>query len=141
MAMKIILASAMAAILAAVPAAAQESKEEKKTERFVIIQTEDADRAPAKVREFRTRRMAEGGRHHVMLRGCEGEKTEVEQGDDKEKTRISICGKAGLSGEERAKELEAVRIRLAERDLLGAESRARLDAALQEAINRARAGK
>jgi hypothetical protein len=46
-----------------------------------------------------------------------------------------------MTGEERAKKLEELRSKLTQGDHLGAEHRARVDAALQEAINRARAGR
>ncbi len=99
--------------------------------------TTDADTKKGHVRSFRMH-PGEGG---ASFADCGGDKTEIEEGTGKEKTRIFFCGKPGLSGEERAKKLEEVRSRLAKNDHLSGEHRARVDAALQDAINRARAGK
>lgn len=59
---------------------------------------------------------------------------------EKEKARIVLCTKGKLTGEERAKRLEELRTRLAQRDQLSPEAKAKIEAAIQEAINRARAG-
>ena len=90
---------------------------------------------------------AKGARHIVHIEGgrpmCAGEKTEVveETGTDKkEKTRIVICGKEGLSREERAARLEEALERVQANDSLSAEHRERMTAALREVMETLRAG-
>lgn len=136
MRMKLLAASAAAASFLAIPAMAHPHPEgDEKIQRVIVMTGDEAKKGG--VRSFRMHR-GEGG---VAFTDCDGDKTAIEEGAGKEKTRIFFCGKPGLSGEERAKKLEEARARLAKNDHFSSEHRARVEAALQEAINRARAGK
>jgi hypothetical protein len=133
----ILAAATLVAIAIAVPATAHPHPEGAEKIERVIVMTGDRDSTKGDVRSFRIHR-GEGG---VALSDCDGDKTEIEEGAGKEKTRIFFCGKPSLTSEERARKLEEVRSRLAKNDRLSGEHRARVDAALKEAIERARAGK
>jgi hypothetical protein len=135
------VAATLAAALAAGAASAhpEHAKDETKVERVIVLSHADKDGKPGEKRELLLHSDGKGIRD-IVLKDCDGEKTEINEGTDKHKTRVVLCGKPGMTGEERAKRLEEVRAKLAQRDHLGAEHRARVDAALQEAINRARAG-
>lgn len=134
-----LLVAALGATVLALPAMAHPHPQAGEKSEQVIIMTTDATDADAKKGGVRAFRMhPEGG---MNFADCDGDKTEIQEGTGKEKTRIFICGKPGLSGEERAKKLEEVRSRLAKNDRLSGEHRSRVDAALQEAINRARSSK
>lgn len=135
MRMNLLAASAAVACLLAAPAMAHPPAGDEKVQRVIVMTGDDARKGG--VRTFRVHR-GEGG---VAFADCDGDKTAIEEGAGKEKTRIFFCGKLGLSGEERAKRLEEVRERLARNDHFSSEHRAKVEAALQEAINRARGGK
>jgi hypothetical protein len=142
MRMKLLGATALIGALA-VPGLAQDSekKEEKTVERIVIME-HGKDHKTHKGGETRIMRMhskGDGAHHHFVMADCDGDKTEVDEATGKEKTRIILCGKGGLSAEDRVKELEEIRTRLAQNDHLGAEHRAKIEAALQRAIDRLRA--
>lgn len=132
----IVLAAAAAAFLASAGMAHPHPEGGEKTDR-VMVMTHVGE---GKVGDVRTFRM-HSGKGDIAFADCDGDKTEIQEGSGKEKTRIFVCGKSGMSREERAKRLEEVRNRLAQNDRLGQEHRARVQAALQEAIDRARAGK
>ena len=136
---------ALCAVLAAaaVPGLAQDSQanEEKKVERVVIVTHADKDSKPGEKREVRVHREGRGPMGEIALHNCDGEKTEINETTGKEKTKILFCGKPGMTAEERVKKLEELRSKLADGEHLGAEHRAKVEAALQEAINRARAGR
>lgn len=108
--------------------------------RFVIHRMDGAEGKEGKARHVRMHRMAAA--KHARLAHCEGEKTQIEESSDKERTKIVLCH-AGmgdkLSAEERAKKLEETRARLAKNNELSAEHKARMEAALQQAIERLRA--
>lgn len=137
------IAASLAAAVAAAPAAAQEApaKDETKINRVIVLTHSDKDVKPGEKREFRIHGKGEGSLRDIVLADCDGEKIEVDGGTGKEKSKIIFCGKPGMTGEERAKKLEELRAKLAQGDHLSAEHRAKMDTALQEAINRARAGK
>ncbi|HEV2078643.1 MAG TPA: hypothetical protein VGR19_01930 [Allosphingosinicella sp.] len=139
----LVVSALAAAAAAAAPGVAQEApaKEEKKIERVVILTHAGKDAKPGEKREFRIHREGDGPLRDMILKECEGEKTEIDGGADKEKTKIFFCGKPGMTGEERAKRLEELRSRLTQDGHFSAEHRAKIAAALQEAIDRARAGK
>ncbi|HWH22439.1 MAG TPA: hypothetical protein VNT25_03990 [Allosphingosinicella sp.] len=75
-----------------------------------------------------------------VLSNCDGDKTEINEGDGKEKTHIVLCTTGVASGADRVKRLEELRSQLAKNEKLSAEHRARVDAAVARAIERARAG-
>ncbi|HWH17899.1 MAG TPA: hypothetical protein VNT77_06115 [Allosphingosinicella sp.] len=136
-------ACAAVAALVAIPVFAQESekKEDKKVEKIVILERVGGDHKAGKEGEgksFRIHRL-DGG-PEIALRDCDGDKTEVNEGTGKERTHIILCGKDGVSAEDRVKRLEELRTKLAQNDKLSAEHRSRVEAALQKAIERLRAG-
>ncbi len=137
------IAALVAAAVAAVPALAQQApaKEETKVTRVILMTHADKDVKPGEKRELSLHRDGTGRLGNVVLKDCDGEKTEINEGTDKQKTKIVLCVTPGMTGEERAKRLEEIRTKLAQSDHLGAEHRARVEAALQEAINRARTEK
>lgn len=137
------VAASLAAALAAAPSLAQQApaNDEIKVNRVIVLTRADKDGKPGDTREIRLRANGGGPLNDIILTDCDGEKTEVNQSTGNQKTKIIYCGKAGMTGEERARKLEELRAKLAQGDHLGAEHRASVDAALQEAINQARAGK
>jgi hypothetical protein len=78
---------------------------------------------------------------HMAMADCDGEKTEINEGDDKRKTKILFCGDKSLTAAQRADKLEEIRRKMAERQAIGAEHRAKVEAALQQEIDRLRASK
>ena len=72
---------------------------------------------------------------------CDGEKTTVEEATgDKERTKIVLCGAgAELSSGDRAKRLEELLTKLRSDEHFSAEHKARVEAALEEAITKLRA--
>ena len=68
--------------------------------------------------------------------GCD--KTEVNDSDGRQKTRIVICGDERSSAADRAARLEQALARIQQNDDLSAEHKARVTAALQDAIERLR---
>ena len=107
------------------------------------------------VREFHIKRDGKPGEHGEHVRAfrmlhdgktieCpEGDRTEVDEetGADgkKEKTRIVVCHDDKLTGAERAAKLEKTLERLRSDDKLSGEHRARVEAAIQSAIEKLRA--
>jgi hypothetical protein len=127
---------ALACALGAPAALAQEAQEPgKKTEKIVIVERA-GPQADGQVHRFRV----EGGDEFIAK--CDGTKDEVAAAspDGKERTRIVLCGHTQLSAAERAEKLEHVLSRLEAREDLTAEQKARVTAALREAIDRVRAG-
>lgn len=136
----------------------------KKVERVVIIERGEHEGdgpvrimrmheggKPGEVRRFEIHReggKGEGARvirmhgpdgDHMAMADCDGDKTEINEGDGKQKTKIIFCGDKSLTSAQRADKLEEIRRKMAERQAIGAEHRAKVDAALQQEINRLRA--
>lgn len=132
--------AALAFALAAAPAAAADdaSAPQKKTEKIVIIERSGphAEGGDREIRRFRVEGLGDLAGH------CAGQKDEVNEAspDGRERTRILVCGDTQLSAAERAEKLEHVLSRLESRDDLSAGQKARVTAALREAIERVRAG-
>jgi hypothetical protein len=69
----------------------------------------------------------------------EGQRTDVNEGDDHERTRVILCSRGGsATPAERAERLRQVRDRLAGDSDLSAEQKARVTAALDREIARLR---
>jgi hypothetical protein len=68
--------------------------------------------------------------------GCD--KTEVNDRDGREKTKVVVCGDDHASAADRAARLETALGRIQQNDELSAEHKARVTAALQDAIERLR---
>ena len=92
----------------------------------------DAAKPP---REFRMLRK-EGGEFTCP----NGDSTKIDESTKGERTKILICSDDKLSSADRAKKLEETLARLRSEDHLGGEHKAKVEAALQEAIARLRAG-
>jgi len=143
--MKKLALAAGAALLAAAfaaPGIAQdaEKKEEKQVDRIIILDHAKGEHKDAKVRSFHIRSHdgKDGPHHAAMLAECgDDEKIELEEGDDKEKTKIFFCGK-GMTAEERAKKLEELRGKLASGEHFSEEHRARMIESLERALERLR---
>lgn len=140
--MKFFGACAAVAALVAVPALSHPHPEGEKTEKVIILEGVGGDLAKGKEGETRSIRIhRKDGESSVSLSDCdENNKTEISEGTGKERTHIVLCGKGNLTAEERAKKLEELRSRLGQNDRLSTEHRARVEAALQRAIERLRAG-
>ena len=138
------VAASVAALGLAAPGLAhphQDGEGEKKVEKFIIMSGKhDAKGGPGLPRQFHMlRERGKGG-----LVGCEGQKTEVDETTtDKgtEKTRIVICHDDKLSSAERAAKLEQSLARIRSDEHLSGEHKAKVEAALSEAIAKLRASK
>ena len=77
---------------------------------------------------------------HLLMADCDGERTDVSEGEGNERTRVLLCSRGGnATPAERAERLQGVRDRLARDEDLSAEHRARIGAALDREIARLRA--
>jgi hypothetical protein len=101
----------------------------------VIMLAEGKD-APERVREFRMLRGADG-----EFRCPDGAPTKVEETAGSERTKVLICGNNKLSDAERASKLEEMLARIRSEDHFGAAHKARVEAALTQAIERLRGSK
>ncbi|MGQ0661378.1 M56 family metallopeptidase [Sphingosinicella sp.] len=68
----------------------------------------------------------------------EGERTDLEEGTDGQRTRIMLCSRGNATPAQRAEHLQRARDRLAQNDELSAETRARITAQLDREIARLR---
>ena len=114
---------------------------EKKVEKVIILsgkhEAKDGARLPRQFHMLRER-----GKEGLV--GCEGEKTEVNEtttGNGSEKTRIVFCHDDKLSAAERAEKLEQSLARIRSDEHLSGEHKAKVEAALSEAIAKLRASK
>ncbi len=112
-----------------------ESKE--RSERFIIMtHKSDAPTGEARRRSFELRR-GEGGQIHIP--DCDdGERTEVDEAEGNERTRVVLCTGGNATPAERADRLQRARERLAGNDDLSEEQRARVTAAIDREIARLR---
>ncbi|HEY0414080.1 MAG TPA: hypothetical protein VGD66_13165 [Allosphingosinicella sp.] len=133
------IGSAAGALLLAAPVLAHEQHagDGGKTVERVIILSGPGHHGDSAV-ERRVRVVELGGPEGASCGG--GTPTEVNSAspDGREKTRIVICGHDGVSAAERADKLEKALTRIQQNDELSAEHKARVTAALQEAIERLR---
>ncbi|MBV9929763.1 MAG: hypothetical protein JO013_02320 [Alphaproteobacteria bacterium] len=136
--------AALAFAAAAAPGAAQDGAPapDKKTEKIVIIERAGAPHPDGAAREVHRFRLEGAGSGEDLAAHCAGQKDEVNAASDdgKQRTRILVCGNTQLSAAERAERLEHVLSRLEARDDLNAEQKAKVTAALREAIERVRSG-
>ena len=102
----------------------------------VIVLSKRADGAgtPSPVRSFRMLR-GEGGEFTCP----NGDATKIDETTGGERTKVLICSDDKLSNAERAEKLEGALERMRSQDNLGGEHKAKVEAALQEAIARLRA--
>ena len=104
-----------------------------KVHKVVILQSKDGKPADGKVREFR------------MLRGdgeltCpNGEATKVDETTGGDRTKVFICADDTLSSAERAKKLEETLGRIRSGEHISDEHKAKVEAALEDAIAKLRA--
>ena len=114
-----------------------EGDEKQRTERFIIMTHKgDAPEGEAHRRSFELRR-GEGGQIHMP--DCEdGERTEVNEGEGNEHTRIVLCTGGNATPAERAERLQRARDRIAGNDELSEAQRARVTAAIDREIARLR---
>jgi len=139
--MKILFhAAALTVACVAAPVLAADDTPGQKTEKIVIIERAGGhgDGEAREVHRFRL----EGADGEALAGRCAGQKDEVNatSDDGKQHTRILVCGNGQLSAAERAEKLEHVLSRLEARDDLSAEQKAKVTAALREAIDKVRSG-
>ncbi len=135
----IVLKLAAAASVAAAGAALAHPHEggegKDKIQSVIVLNSKgDSKDAEKRIRGFRMMR-GEGGEFSCP----DGEATKVDETTGGNRTKIMICSSDKLSGAERAKKLEETLARIRSEDHLGAEHKAKVEAALQEAIARLRA--
>jgi hypothetical protein len=114
------------------PAAAQDEPadaHQTRVERVIVLSDKDHNDGEARQR---IRVLDVNGDHP----GCD--KTEVNDDEGREKTKVVICGDDHASAADRAARLEKALGRIQQNDELSAEHKARVTAALQEAIERLR---
>ena len=130
--------AAAASVALAGPALAHphEGGEDKdKVQKVIILSGKhDAKDGEKRVREFRMLR-SEGGE----FRCPNGDETKIDETTGGDRTKILICGDDKLTSAQRAAKLEATLAKLRSEDHLGAEHKAKVEAALEEAIARLRA--
>ena len=122
-----------------------DAKVEERTER-VIIMTHKAEEGEAAAGaehsgepHTRTFRLHRDGKGDVSLPECpESQRTEVNEGEGNEQTRIILCSRGEVAPAERAERLQTARDRLAQDSNLSEEQRARVTAALDREIARLR---
>jgi beta-lactamase regulating signal transducer with metallopeptidase domain len=146
------------------PAAKQDNAEprrERHEERIIVRRIEDGGRHSAR-RDGEPRVLiiprdghaehTDGGEHrtHVFrlrrgdgealaMENCDGgDRAEVNEGRDNERTHVIICSRGGGTPAERAQRLERIRDRMAADSELSAEQRARVTAALERELTRLR---
>ncbi|HZG07838.1 MAG TPA: hypothetical protein VEZ70_02545 [Allosphingosinicella sp.] len=126
--------AAGASVLAA-GAALSQTKEggDKEVIHKVIMLAEGKD-ASERMRELRILRGANG-----EFRCPDGAPTKVEETAASERTKVLICGNDKLSDAERANKLEEMLARIRSEDHFGAAHKAKVEAALTQAIERLRA--
>ena len=106
--------------------------------KVIVLSSRDGDKHDGKEgkppREFRMMR-GQGGEFTCP----NGKATEVDETTGGERTKVLICADDKLSSTERAAKLEEVLARIRSNDTVGAEHKAKVEAALQDAIARLRA--
>jgi hypothetical protein len=131
------LAGAAFAIGATATATPETPKSESRTEQIVVIRDggKGGTHGEHAARRVRVEALDRTGSH------CSGRKSEVDEAsrDGRERTHILVCGDR-LSAADRASELEHALARIEANSELSAEHKARVVAALREAIDRARSG-
>jgi hypothetical protein len=129
--------AAAASVLAAGAAFAhphEEADGKDKVKVIIMSDNKGGKEAMERVREFRILRGPNG-----EVTCLDGKATNVDEATGGERTKILICGNDKLTGEERAKRLEEMLVKMQTNNSLGGEHKAKVEAALQQAIERARA--
>ena len=129
-------AAASVALTGAAFAHPHEGGDGKQTvEKIIVMTKRDGKDADKRLRELR------------MMRGLHGEfacpngdATKIDETTGGERTKVLICGDDKLSNAERAKKLEETLAELRGREHVSAEHLAKVEAALQQAIAKLRAG-
>jgi hypothetical protein len=130
------LAAAASVALAGAALAHPDTGGDKDTIQRVIVLSgkHDMKDADKRVREFR------------MIRGANGEfscptgdQTKIDETTGGDRTKVLICSDDKLSSADRAKKLEETLAKIRSENHLGGEHKAKVEAALQEAINKLRA--
>ena len=108
-----------------------------RTER-VIVRTHRRDRAGGEVdREGHAEAMRRD--HEIVIPSCDdGQRDEVSEGTDDNRTRIVLCSRGNATPAQRAERLQGVRDRLTRDEELSAEQKARVTAAIDREIARLR---
>ena len=136
---KIVLSAAVTAIVASLGLSAaglahdgsDGKSERKEIQKIIIVRDGDGEQqVDRRIEEFRHDREA-------AIARCKGERSEIDERSDKERTRIVVCADS-LSSADRAKRLEEALGRIRKDEHLSAEHKARVETALEQAIARLR---
>ncbi|TFI58687.1 hypothetical protein E2493_08610 [Sphingomonas parva] len=134
---RFLLNGVTAAALLGLPAAAALAREpdgkgeRKEIQRIIVIKDgEGKEHAERRIEEIRRGR-------DLAMSECKGERSEIDERSDKERTRILVCS-TQLSSADRTKRLEETLERIRKDDHLSAEHKAKVETALEQAIARLR---
>jgi hypothetical protein len=128
-------AAASVALAGAALAHPHEGGDAEKTQKIIVLSKRaDGAGTPGPVREFRMMR-GQGGEFTCP----NGDATKIDETTGGERTKVLICTDDKLSKAEHAEKLEGALERMRSQDHLGGEHKAKVEAALQEAIARLRA--
>ena len=138
----VVTLAAVGALLGS-PGIAHPHPEEGKQERRerIIIRTDRQGDGAADHRQHREHRVEirRGANGEIVEPNCgDGERTNIDEGTDGQRTRIMVCSRGDASPAQRVERLQRARDRLAGDTELSAEARARVTAALDREIARLR---
>ncbi|HEX9953790.1 MAG TPA: hypothetical protein VGB48_01065 [Allosphingosinicella sp.] len=128
-------AAASVALTGAAFAHPHQGGDGKQTVENIIVMTKHDGKDGKPVREFRTMRGPNG-----EFTCPNGNATKIDETTGGDRTKVLICGDDKLSNAERAKKLEDALARMRSREGVSGEHRAKVEAALEDAIARLRAG-
>ena len=108
-----------------------DKSERKQVQRVIVVKDGEG-------KELAEHRIEDLRRHRdEALAKCSGERSEIDERSDKERTRIVLCSDSASSAD-RVKRLEEALGRIRDDDHLSAEHKAKVETALQQAIARLR---
>ena len=127
-------AAASVALAGAALAHPHEGGDAEKTQKIIVLSKRADGAGTPPVREFRMMR-GQGGEFTCP----NGEATKIDETTGGERTKVLICSDDKLSKAEHAEKLEGALARMQSENHLNGEHKAKVEAALQEAIARLRA--
>lgn len=126
-------AASAVALAAAVPATGvahpHPDGDRKKMGRVIILENKHRGEPGKRMRAFHI------GRADMK---CEGEATRIDEGSDRERTKILLCHDGKASASERTERLEKALSRIRSDEHLSAEHKAKVETAIEEAIAKLR---
>jgi hypothetical protein len=103
-------------------------------QQVIVLSKADGKGAHNAVKQFRMMR-GEGGTFTCP----NGDETKIDESTSGERTKVLICSDDKLSNADRAKKLEETLAKIRSQDHFGPDHKAKVESALQEAINKLRA--